>query len=154
LFKTLDAPLPGSTKAMLAVGGFMSENWWMVLGGAAAVVSLIVVYVKSEGGRESTHRAMVAIPGLGKVTRAFSMARIARVLGGVVEGRVPLLDALRLTRASVWNRVYAKLIDNAEDAVIRGEPLVHAFTTSLAGVPLVPPSVCEAIRNAEKSGRL
>lgn len=154
LFKTLQAPLPPSTKLLLGLGAFMKENWWMVLVGLGAAIAGVVLYLRSESGRSSLHRALVSIPGLGKVIRALSVARISRVLGVLVEGRVPLLDALRLTRASVWNRVYAELVDRAEQSLVRGEPLYTAFTAKLGGVELVTPSVCEALRNAEKSGRL
>lgn len=154
LFKTLQAPLPPTTKFLLALGAFTKENWWGVLIGAAVVVALAIVYIRSESGRVSLHRAIVATPGLGKIIRAFSMARISRVLGVLVEGRVPLLDALRLTRASVWSRVYADLVDRAEQALVRGDPLYVAFTAKLGRVELVTPSICEALRNAEKSGRL
>lgn len=154
LFKTLQAPLPPSTKLLLGLGGFAKENWWMVLIGLAVVIASVVAYLRSESGRSTMHRVLVSVPGLGKIIRALSVARISRVLGVLVEGRVPLLDALRLTRASVWNRVYAELVDRAEKSLERGEPLYTAFTAKLGSVELVTPSVCEALRNAEKSGRL
>jgi type IV pilus assembly protein PilC len=154
LFKTLQAPLPGSTKALLAIGAFVKGNWWGVLIALAVIVGSTVVYMKSEAGRRALHQAMVRLPGVGRIVRAFSVARISRVLGVLVEGRVPLLDALRLTRASVWSRVYAELVDKAEQSLVRGEPLYSAFTTRPGGVELVTPSVVEALRNAEKSGRL
>jgi type II secretory pathway component PulF len=54
----------------------------------------------------------------------------------------------------VWNRVYIDLVDRAEQSLVRGDPLYAAFGTRLGNVELVSPSVCEALRNAEKSGRL
>ncbi len=154
LFKSLQAPLPPTTKALLALGAFVKENWWGVLIGLAVVIVSVVMYLRSESGKATVHRLMVVLPGVGKVVRAFSVARLSRVLGVLVEGKVPLLDALKLTRASVWSRVYASLVDRAEQSLIRGEPLHTAFHTKIGSTELVTPSVCEAVRNAEKSGRL
>lgn len=154
LFKTLQAPLPPTTKALLAIGAFVKEQWWGVLIGIVVVGGTLFMYLRSEPGRVTVHRLMVSLPGVGRIVRAFSVARIARILGVLVEGRVPLLDALKLTRASVWSRVYVGLVDRAEQSLIRGEPLHTAFHTKLGRVELVTPSVCEAVRNAEKSGRL
>ena len=87
---------------------------------------------------------------MGKVTRSFATARIARVLGVLVEGKVPLIDAIKLTRLASNNTMYHGLLDRAEQAVTRGENISSAF----ADPSLIHPSVCEALRSGERSGRI
>ena len=73
-----------------------------------------------------------------------------RVLGVLVEGRVPLLEALTLARASAGNPRYEKLLRDAEERVTRGENV----SAALDGSPLIDPSIVEAIRSGERSGQL
>jgi type II secretory pathway component PulF len=82
--------------------------------------------------------------------KSLVLARVARLLGVLLEGHVGLLDALKLTKQSAGNYRYAELITHAEDAVSRGEAISVAF----ADVELVTPSVYEAIRNGEQSGKM
>lgn len=154
MFSTLQVPLPASTRFLLALGDFTKHWWWVVLPALALAGAVVVFWLRSAQGRERVQRTSIALPALGRVTRAFAMARVARVLGVLLEGKVPLLDALRLTRESTWNVVYVQRLAAAEDALARGEGLASALVAPEAGVELFSPAMCEAIRNAEKGGRL
>ena len=72
-------------------------------------------------------------------------ARITRLLGVLLDAKVPMIDAIRLTRESLGHDAYRKLLDTAEETVVRGEPISSAFLSN----DLMLPSACEAMRNAE-----
>lgn len=150
LFKSIGSDLPPLTKVLMACSHFMRDSWMWLVGGLFVLVTAGVVYFRSETGRLAIDRAMVRLPQVGKVTRAFSMARIARVLGVLLDGKVPLLDALALTRSSMKNSLYQGLVGRAEDAVIRGETL----SSALADPALMSPAMVEAVRSGERSGQL
>ena len=80
----------------------------------------------------------------------FAIARIVRVLGVLVNGRVPLLEALGLTRQTAGNMHFAELVSRAEAAVTRGSTISAALTDS----DLVSASLVEAIRSGEQSGQV
>jgi type II secretory pathway component PulF len=71
-------------------------------------------------------------------------------MGVLLEAKVPMLDAIDLTRESVGNIRYKELLDQAEKAVTKGEPISSALSRD----GLMVSSACEAIRNGEQSGRL
>lgn len=150
LFETLGSPLPASTRLLVDFSTLLRTYWWAAL---IVVVGSVVgarLYLATSRGRDLLHRAFVRAPQLGRVVRAFATARIARVLGVLVEGRVPLLEALKLTRESSGNSCYERLVARAEDFVTRGESISQA----LEGSPLVPRALTEAIRSGERSGQL
>jgi type II secretory pathway component PulF len=93
---------------------------------------------------------VVRLPVFGKVVRSFATSRVTRVLGVLLEGRVPMLDALRLTRESTGNQCYADLVMLAEDEVTRGGNISSVFASS----GLVSQSVTEAVRSGEKTGQV
>jgi type II secretory pathway component PulF len=71
-------------------------------------------------------------------------------MGLLLESKVPLLECLELTRASTVNTHYITLLDRARDGLTRGE----SFSQTLGGTTLITTSVCEAIRNGERSGQV
>jgi len=150
LFETLQTPLPPTTKFVMGVSDIVRGQWPILLGVLASTVVAATMYLKSEAGKMFRDRVMVRLPQFGRVTRNFATARITRVLGVLLEGHVPMLEALALTRESVPNRLYQDVIAKAEDAVSRGE----SFSSVLHESGLFSPSVVEAIRTGEKSGRM
>jgi type II secretory pathway component PulF len=150
LFKSLQAPLPPTTKVLMGVGAFAREHWIMLLAGLVGSVAGVVFWQGTAGGKRSRDVLLVRLPQIGKATRSFATARIARVLGVLMDGKVPLLEALRLVRESTSNTLYVDLVTRAEDAVTKGDSL----SVALSNPTLISPSVCEAIRNAERTGRL
>lgn len=155
LFKSLNAPLPPTTKFMLAIGGFMSQWWWAVLAGAVALITFVVFYIRSDAGRAALDNAAVRLPIFGTLIRGLLTARLARVLGVLLDGRVPLLDALGLTRLSMGNAAYAAMIARAEDAATRGESISPGLAEfKSGGASLIGPATGESIRSGERTGKL
>jgi type IV pilus assembly protein PilC len=150
LFKTLDVPLPPTTKALMTLSNFMVHQWWAALLGIGLTVAAATWWARSAAGRRALHTAAINLPHFGKATRSFYTARFARLMGLLLESKVPLLECLELTRASTTNSHYVELLDRSRDALTRGE----AFSQSLGRTDLISGSVCEAIRNGERSGQI
>ncbi len=150
LFKTLQVPLPPTTKALMLVSTFLVEYWWLVVGGLAGIVVFGTLWVRSKPGRATVDRAFVTLPLLSRVTRSFATARMSRVLGLLMDARVPLLESLDLTKQSLINGEHRKMLDATADAVQRGDSL----SACLSKGDLIEPGVVEALKNAERTGQI
>jgi len=150
LFKTLDVPLPGSTKALIAIGSFCRGYWWAILLALGGSVAGLKAWLSTTGGTRLWHTALLRAPKLGMIVRNFGTARIARLMGVLLDSHVPLLDALVLTGRAMSNVHYADMISKAEDAVTHGEPLSAAFADEM----LIDRSIYQAVHNGEQSGRM
>ncbi len=150
LFVTLDLPLPPTTKALMFLSGVLTSYWWVILLTLAVVGVGTRYWLKTEHGKHALFTGMLSMPMVGKVTRSFATARIARLLGVLMDSHLPLLDVLDLIREGTANIHYSRLLDEAKEAVTRGEPVSTAFT----GSDLITPSVSEAIRSGEASGKV
>ncbi len=150
LFKTLDTPLPPTTQMLMALSNALTAYWWaipfVVVGGGVGGH----LWLRSAGGRRAAESAVLRLPRVGPITRNFATARLTRLLGILVAGKVPLLEALQLTRDSMPHHKYAALLARATDLVTRGEPLATAF----GDADLIAPNVQEAVRSGERSGQL
>jgi len=150
LFESLDVPLPATTEALMWASGFLRSYWWAVLLVLGAALGGGMNWARTPAGKARIDRIMVFTPKLGAVTRSFASARIARLLGVLVECNVPLLDAIQLSRHATANSLYVELMSRAEASVISGEPM----SNELADDRLIEPSLYEAARNGEMSGKL
>jgi type II secretory pathway component PulF len=150
LFETLDTPLPPTTKGMLAASSFLQAYWWAVVAGAVVAVVTLWKAVHSPGGKRWLDGAVLRTPKLAGLTRAVLSARLARLLGVLLESRVPLMESLKLTRQACPNSQYAALLERAEAAVSHGEPVSAVLSQS----DLISPAVQEALRNGEQSGQV
>ncbi len=150
LFDTLDLPLPPTTQFLMFLSGTLISYWWAIL----IVIAITVVggfyWLKSSHGKQTVYTAMLTLPMVGKVTRSFATARIARLLGVLMDSHLPLLEVLDLIRNGTTNVHYRRLLDQAREAVTHGEPISTAFTSS----DLITPSVSEAMRSGESSGKV
>lgn len=150
LFKTLNAPLPPTTKALMWLSGAIVTYWYAAAAGVLALIAAVTYAVVGSAAAQIRQRLAVTAPVVGKVTRSFVTARIARVLGVLLEGKVPLLDAIKLTRRASGNIMYAALLARVEQAVTKGD----SVSNSLADSALVDPAIVEALRSGERTGQV
>lgn len=150
LFESLDAPLPATTEALMWTSGLLRAYWWafiLVLGaGAAGAFS----WLRSDAGGRWRDRMLVTVPKLSLLTRSFATAKIARLMGVLVECNIPLLEAIQLSQKATGNSVYTELMQQAEQTVVSGELASSAFSNP----KLIDPAFYEAVRNGEQSGKL
>jgi len=150
LFDALDVPLPASTQALVGVSGVFRTYWWAVTLLTVSTIAAVFAYLRTPSGHILRDTAVLRLPYIGNVTKSLATARIARLLGVLMAGHVPVLRALDLIGHAAGNVRYAELIYKAEDHVVRGEPISLAFSDTT----LISPSVYEAIRSGEQSGQL
>lgn len=150
LFESLDAPLPTTTMVLLEIGGFCRSYWWAVVPGILASVGGVVYAFTQPGVRRRLEGVLLRLPQIGRLVRSLTTARLTRVLGVLLGGKVPMIEALELTKQTVTIEGYKVLIERAQRAVERGESMSDAFDDDR----LVSASVREAIRSGERAGRI
>ncbi len=150
LFTTLDTPLPPTTQALMWVSLTLRDYWWAALPIAIVSIIAIVLWIRSESGKRTFDATLLRLPKVGRLARELLTAKLARMLGTLLESKVAMLDALKLTKESSTHAYYERLMIEAENAVGRGEPLSSVLSRS----ELISPCVQEAISNGEQSGRL
>lgn len=150
MFASLDVPLPATTVMLISLSDFLRSYWWaVVLGGIGAIVGLKFA-MASPAGKRTVDNLMLTVPVLRDVTRSYATARIARLMGVLIECNVPLLDTIQLVRNATGNYKYEAMMVRAEEIVVTGEPVSDAFTEE----KMIEPAFYEAVRNGEQSGRL
>lgn len=150
MFKTLGAPLPFSTRWLIAAGEFAKNQWIVCFLTAAVLLSTTVAGVLSTTGRQWIGRMAMKVPVLGRLLSGMIQGETFRVLGMLVEARVALLEAINLLRGVSMHPRYQTLYRSLEEEVASG----GSISQTLEASGLIPPAICQAVRTGEESGQL
>ena len=133
VFREFDVALPWVTEVTLWVAGH-GPAILAVLGVAvvAALTGLTVMRC-TPSGRAALDRSKLGLPLVGKMLRAAAFSRFARTLGLLLQGGVPMVQALALARHALGNEALAGHLKHVEARVAEGEPFGNALRESLAG---------------------
>ncbi|RKZ30224.1 type II secretion system F family protein [bacterium] len=150
MFEGLGAELPGPTKIVLAVSGFLKSH---ILQMVIAVIVLVVVYVilnKKKTTKFYIDAIKLHMPIIGNLLRKTAVSRFCRTLSTLLQSGVNLIDALNITAKTAGNLVLTKAIHNAMIAISEGETI----TSPLAETKVFPPMVIQMIGVGEKTGNM
>jgi len=149
-FKSFNAKLPLPTRPLLGGTAFI-QTWWLEIVGVF-VVSAIALFVtlKTERGKLGKDRMMLRLPVLGDIVRFATIERFFRILGAMLRAGVPVPEAMTAANEGSNNRVYAKGLATAREAMLRGEGL----SAPLAATGLFPGAAAQMLRVGEDTGTL
>lgn len=119
LYAGKEGLLPRPTRMLLSTGDFVSGHWLLLLAGAAAIATGLVLFLRTPRGRSARDSCLLALPLMGPVIRRFSLARSVRTMGVLMQSGVPVLTALELARdlssnlrlSEAWEYVRVRVAD-------------------------------------------
>lgn len=149
-FDTIGQKLPLLTRIVIDVSWFLAGYWWVLLIAVAATVGGMNFALRDASFRLRFDRAWLRLPLIGRLTRDLHAARMARTLSTMVGSRLPLLEGLTLTAATIHNHALRAASDDIVLAVRRGGSLASALKR--AGI--FPPLLVYLAASGEASGQL
>ena len=150
LYATMDAQLPAPTRVLIAIGT-TARNY--VLIGFAALVGAILgfrYWARTPSGGERVDRFLLKIPVAGEVWLKYQVAQFSRVLGTLLIGGIPLLQALDTAADSLGTQVLKKVLAQAVKLVREGQ----ALSQSLRKTKIFPSLSLDMIEVGEPTGAL
>lgn len=150
LFAESDAPLPWSTRAVLALGEFAADYWWLLAFVIAAMTLAAIMFRRSPRGRESIDAWLLRSRWTLGLPAALDTARLLRTLSTLLAGGVPLATSMRIGRATLANSRLRTALDEVAKRIKAGESISAAF----AAVGSFPMHAVQLARVGEETGRL
>jgi type IV pilus assembly protein PilC len=130
LYKTMGGELPLPTRILIAVGTTARDY---VLVGAAVLAALVLgfrYWSRTPSGQEAIDRMLMKVPVAGEVWLKYQVAQFSRVLGTLLIGGIPLMQALNTAADSLGTRVLKKVLEQAGKLVREGQSLSQALRTT------------------------
>jgi type II secretory pathway component PulF len=150
LFEELDQTLPLITEVLLAVAGVLGKTWWALIVLLVLLVVLIRWFAHTPAGRDTLDLWALRLPLMGPIWHKMAVSRLARTVGTMLGGGVPILVALEISGNAVGNRPMTRAIAAMADEVREGTSLASAMGRS--GV--FPPMLIHMAAVGEETGRL
>lgn len=150
LFQRRGVKLPKPTIVMMAISDSLTGYWPFWVAGAIALVVGFLVGKRTEKGRIAWDWVKINAPILGVVNRKVTISRGIRTLGTMLEGGVPITEAIRLTANVSGNYFYEQLWLRVLDEVTAG----NCIHDSLAKSDLFPSTLLQMITAGEETGKL
>jgi len=148
---SLQVEIPLITKIVLGIGDFVRVWWWTILLGLAAITIFFWCYIKTEEGKDLVGRTSLKIPLIGSLVKKIQLTRFTENLSTLILAGLPITQALEIVSKVTGNKVYQRIILEAQEGVRRGEPMSAVLEKKSEYVPAL---VTQMIRVGERTGRL
>jgi general secretion pathway protein F len=132
----------------MAASAVVTKGWWLWLALAAGGAFALRQALARPDTLRRWHARRLALPWIGEFERKYLTARFARTLGLLLRSGLPVLPALRISRASASNLVFQAGVDRATAAVTEGGGVAAALAGTL------PPLASQMLAVGEESGQL
>ena len=142
--------LPWLTLALIAASGFVRGTAWLWIAGVVVAVLAFAVANRREAFRAGWHRALLRVPGLGRLVTAVETARFASTLAILTGSGAPLLRSLDAARDVVWSLPIRVAAARSALLVREGVSLARALKEQR----VFPPVLIHLTANGEASGQL
>lgn len=150
LFDGKERLLPSSTRVMMALSASLRSYSWAYLIGIAASVFFGTAFFRGETGQAMKDRFLVTTPLIAPMFNKILTCQLLRTLGSLMESRVPLIEALDITRTTFTNRHFVAFVDQIREHVREGGTLSRVFARN----PYVMETVKQMVATGEEVGKL
>lgn len=122
--------LPLATRIVQGVGLSMRSRWYFYLATLLAVVAGTVVAWRSVAGRLVLERVLLALPLVGKIIIANTVARFTRVLSISLTAGIDLIQAIDAAGRSTGRPVFVQECDSMTERLRQGDQVGEVVRAS------------------------
>ena len=151
LTSTMDQnSLPGLTKALLGLSGFIVHNFIFIVIAVVFLIIIVPMIKNIDKVRYKLDKMKISFPKIGKLMKMIYTARFARSLATLYDGGIQLLDAMQMCTAIVGNVYISEKMEDAIYRVKKGESISKA----MGSIDVFDPMLTSMIFVGEESGVL
>ncbi|MCX7773786.1 MAG: type II secretion system F family protein [Clostridia bacterium] len=142
--------LPGLTQFIFNVSHSMKNYWYIWIAVIVAIASGLIAFFKSKAGHDLWENMKLTMPIFGPIILKSVIARFTRTLATLLEGGIPVVQALESAGPTSGSDIVANTVKLATKRIEEGKSI--ASTLEESGV--FPPMVTHMIAVGEEAGSL
>ena len=151
VFDAFKTELPFTTKMLIWVSSFFTENIFLVIGLIAVLAIIFKIISTRSSGSKFFHSLILRLPAIGALVMKINVARFARTLGSLLAGGVTIVQSLNIISETLTNIHYSQSLKNASKQVSKGIELNKALSEYEKLYPIL---VSQMIAVGEETGTL
>ncbi len=150
MFEDFDTALPMPTQIVIALSGFFSKFWWLILGVAGGAGYFIKRWLETTQGQMHVETFVLKVPLLKKYVQNSQMALFSRTMGTLLESGVSISSALESVTETIDNTYFKTELQKITQKVREGSSL----TAAVKGCPYFSEVAVNLIVVGEEGGKL
>ncbi|MGI9473858.1 MAG: type II secretion system F family protein [Rubripirellula sp.] len=150
VFASMGKPVPIYTQTLLSIGEFAQAHWLGILIAALSMSTLLFMMRGHRWIQGPIHRFLMFGPLIRDAYRPLQAGRVLRTIAAMVQGGVPLMQAVQLAKQTTRDVYWQQLLDRIERDLIDGLPASNAMMK----VTFIPPETAQLMVTAERSGKI
>ena len=150
IFKNAGLSLPLPTQICLLIYRFLSNYWYLILGGVALVIIFLFYYLKTEQGKFTRDTILMRVPLLGPLFVKSAVSRFASIFSILQSSGVDVLDSMDILSGTIGNVAVARELDGIKDSLAEG----RGIAGPLGQAKYFTPMLINMVAIGEESGKL
>ncbi len=126
-YDNFGADLPLATRIIVAVSSILQTYLLLVVLALAGGGFAFWRWFQRPAQRIWFDRIVLTVPWVGQIVRKFTTSQMARTLGTLLGGGIPLVQALAISERAMANRYMARSLGEATQSVREGQSLAGAM---------------------------
>jgi type IV pilus assembly protein PilC len=150
MFSKVGIALPMPTKIALLLYEFLSNYWYLIIGGVIALIIGLRIYLKTEQGQYVRDMLILKIPVLGILFVKAAMSRFASIFGILQSSGVPVMSTMKILSDVIGNRAISREFDRVREMMQEGRGIAAPLGTA----KYFPPMVVDMVAIGEETGNM
>jgi len=127
LYDELKAPLPLPTKIIVGASLFVKTHPISLGFSVLGFIIFLALVLKTKRGKYFFHALSLKLPFFGELIKDYNLARFFRGMEALLTSGVSLLESIKISKKTVKNTVYTRIINTMETVLVHGVPLSDAL---------------------------
>jgi len=150
LYNSLGVELPAPTKILVGTANQLKNNGSYLMIGLLMLATLVMVYVRTPGGRYKWDELILRLPLTGKISHFTELARYCQSLALLFRAGLPLTEAVTLVIQGSGNKAIAQAMVEVQRDMVKGEGLSIPMAKSKFFLPMM----VQMVKVGEETGNL
>ncbi len=147
----LGGELPVITKILMALSGFLTNQWWLLVLIIVGAVGGITLFYRTDKGKHVIDALLLKTPVVGNLIQKAAIASFSNTFGLLLKSGVNIIEAIEITKGTAGNVIIEDVLEEAKQSVQRGEQI---SATLINRPKIFPPLVSSMISIGEETGNV
>jgi type II secretory pathway component PulF len=144
----LTLPLP--TKIAMFMYQFLSNYWYLLIGGTVGLIIALNYYLKTPAGRYTKDMLILKLPLFGPLFQKAAMSRFASIFAILQASGVPVMQAMEVLSGTIGNAAISGEVDKIRERIQEGQGIAGP----LGAAKYFTPMVVDMVAIGEESGNI
>ena len=147
----LGGELPIITKILMALSGFLTNQWWVLVLMIVGTVGGVTFFYRTDKGKHVIDALLLKTPVVGNLIQKAAIASFSNTFGLLLKSGVNIIEAIEITKGTAGNIIIEDVLEEAKQSVQRGEQI---SATLIDRPKIFPPLVSSMISIGEETGNV